>query len=112
MREISFRAWDTQYEEFVNTIGLMDLMGIQTKYEWTQFTGLPDKKGVKIFEGDIIYIAGKGNCVVTFKSCCWKAEIIDNDKNMCNDVFPIIESYMEGDIERVVGNVYENGDLL
>lgn len=85
-----------------------------------QYTGLKDKNGKKIFEGDIVIAHGikfiikfgpyrtqlfekeYGSAIHT-KQFGWYAESIEN-KTQCNLVVP-------NDIE-VIGNIYENKELL
>lgn len=59
MREIKFRAWDGKdmVDVHVNHSGyrLNELLeGISDNYELMQYTGLKDKNGVEIYEGDIL----------------------------------------------------------
>ena len=61
MREIRFRAWDGEdiltWESLTapDAIGrsVMALWELNNEWEWMQFTGLQDKNGKDIYEGDI-----------------------------------------------------------
>ena len=75
-----------------------------------QYTGLCDKNGVEIYEGDIIVSTykdmGTDTGLVVFKDCGFKVEI----PNIGDDELVDWESY--SDSIEVIGNIYENPDLL
>ena len=87
-----------------------------------QFTGLYDKNGRKIFEGDILHIAkiadGLGgyyqppldypvNVVVKWDLCAWMWETLCDDKRYIT--FPDAWCHYECEI---IGNIYDNPELL
>lgn len=128
-REIKFRAWDKELgmcdgdflnEMVVNQDLIIDLIG--GKLELTshgdalimmQYTGLKDKNGKEIYESDIIHY------VIIDKD---KIELIPCEIYFDMGAFYMKDTRMHGrsdllseaeqdDIE-VVGNVFEDGDLL
>ena len=87
-----------------------------------QYTGMTDKNGKKIFEGDILSIAqnsdGMGqyyyppipypaHVVVRWDLCSWMWEVIGKDKYYLS--FP--DAWCHYDCE-VIGNIYDNPELL
>jgi len=60
MREIKFRAWLTEIKKMTYTHTLEELMSWNTTREsngtviWMQYTGLKDKNGTEICEGDVL----------------------------------------------------------
>lgn len=77
-----------------------------------QFTGLTDKKGREIYEGDIIQLQGKEikfNCFVgwNIELGAWCISI--EDKHV--GIKPLGEWLCEDKFE-VIGNIYDNKELL
>lgn len=110
-REIKFRYWDSFlnimsysdhwiWEEFKDVID-------QTIEDRTlmQYTGLEDRKGNPIYEGDIVYIAGVGNCEVEWGDN-FGGWVFSNHSGS-EDYQGVLE-----DLERIIGNIYENPELL
>ena len=84
-------------------------------YELTQFTGLTDKNGKEIYEGDIF------NCIYDFDGCKKhkqavvyvevSARFITKDYGECHQ--PNVMQNMSDMIRmEVIGNIYENPELL
>lgn len=77
-------------------------------FEIMQYIGLKDKNGKEIYEGDIMYVAGVGNCVVKFNYGAFGLTRED-----IHNVWEYFNEDFEGDIDmKVLGNIYENPKLL
>lgn len=124
-REIKFRAWDKEKEMMFNpssvnwksgTLWVCNVNGenrleyelINPKAELMQFTGLLDKNGEEIYEGDIVKTKYQP-----------KAQMIWEDEEACfafltiDDVVKDNKMYGFHDMEvEIIGNIYENPDLL
>lgn len=123
---IKFRAWDKEDKEWlsIRTIGFDDdgsLWYLQAwddnendidppyfeddlgvKWELLQSTGLKDKNGVEIFEGDIIDCYTEGLSTVKFEHGCFGL--------VCNGYFEGFENVL-GKLE-IIGNQFEHPHLL
>ena len=113
MREIKFRAWDGEEMHLLipkvgSTLGLLSDLASEHKWQVMQFTGLLDKNGVEIYEGDIVSDEFDGS-VVRFEQnlgscgCCYDAFV--GSGFMANGV-PL------GDECEVIGNIHQNPDLI
>jgi len=124
MREIKFRVWDgkrmlTPYEINFNRYGISvrckEVVETIKNPILLQYTGLKDRKGKEIYEGDLIRVTK--NTTKKF----WKVKfgnwIVGEDDYYC-DSHEVLGWYMERGTEQtnvfgeVIGNVHENPDLL
>lgn len=96
-------------EDYINDIYSIDLSSIEVDRETVgQFTGLFDKNGKEIYEGDII--KGFDITIEVWYSedrACFIAEMKDPQ----NDMVDILGGY---DTERmeIIGNIYDNPELI
>ena len=116
MREIKFRAWD----KIDNTM-IKDILETPSRYSFAtgpdpfkffldqplfcvmQYTGLKDKNGVEIYEGDVLtdekYVV----------ACYYEGSefILKNHNTFAVNLATAIENDFE-----IIGNIYENPELV
>lgn len=118
MREIKFRVWDKINKEMFN----VEIMDFQERkvykdtvsyrkfndIELMQYTGLKDKNGKEIYEGDIL---SNGNdekpYKVVFENGSFRAEFKGDFEEYSFDLIDVVAQGCE-----VVGNIYENPELI
>jgi uncharacterized phage protein (TIGR01671 family) len=122
MREIKFRAWDIKNKKmcqvikmyYVPDVGANEvliqhpdsfdelLLGVDTQAVLLQYTGLRDKNGKEIYEGDIYKFEDTVGGPITFntQTLCW---LWAEDGGFL--------WALRKDAE-VIGNIYENKELL
>lgn len=139
MREIKFRAWDSENKYFVDPVfyfiefdgsawfnlggateGKDNLIDQSDKLKVMQYTGLKDKNGVEIYEGDILKddsssvlevkfgelpLDKSGDCVCTFQSFYVK------DYGSLGYA-PCYECRNIGEWMEIIGNIHENPELI
>lgn len=116
MREIKFRFWNPDkfmmkdHNGWREDIGINEAIEASQRYGYKimQYTGLKDKNGIEIFEGDII--DKKFKWIVAFEDCAFYAK---NEYSRAYLLPEIIRNRrIAGSPIEVVGNIYENPELL
>lgn len=140
MREIKFRAWDKTENKMMGWEELCDedkngsgdgehlvdyFNAVFSNVEpLMQYTGLKDKNGKEIYEGDVLMSeADEGIAVVSYNADMARFEIEifaydiftgENSEEVESDTLSVVDSYEFRDWNgaEVIGNIYENPDLL
>lgn len=108
MRDIRFRAWngaemiDVKLSSF--TLG----WALENDLELMQYTGLKDKNGTEIYEGDIVQIKGDKPRVVIFKN----GQFVLHAEKAAIEYLSVYGGLNPDREREVIGNIYENKDLL
>ena len=104
MRQIKFRAWDGKQMHYFD---LSDTIAPSLELNVMQFTGLPDKNGREIYEGDVLKSLGTDICVVRWLNqlACFMLENTKPTDDFDNILLPLHKGYEHREI---IGNIYEN----
>lgn len=115
MREIKFRAWDRRHNEMIliddfywfeeNQVHSQDeACGTTGDFVLMQYTGLKDKNGVEIYEGDIVRAIDVISSVEWVNDGFWEIAAPGTaESTLLGNHIGVIE---------VIGNIYENPELL
>ena len=138
MRELKFRIWDKEnncffkptYEAYKGRLEdlSISLSGDLTMHTYDtplihescfpnrfviqQYTGLKDKNGRKVYEGDIL----KESDIITeivFRNYAWQEKLVSSPHNHLTDYFPFSKNMTRLSLfGEVIGNIHENPELL
>lgn len=116
MRNIRFRAWDRGNKKMIENYAhvgqnghfyTIDYSDPIIEYEVMSFTGLHDRNGKEIYEGDIVRL---NNEEMNKSNLNWVSDPnieVNLEINTYSPAWNYFEKYGE-----VIGNIYENPELL
>lgn len=125
-REIKFKAWDKKDKRMIDLYKITplilneDIDGLfipfDKRYKLMQYTGLKDKNGKEIFEGDVVKTTGWGDEpeiheVKWFGDDGYPAFDLKPELDCEMNSFSMIENTRDVIIE-IIGNIHENPELL
>ena len=123
MREIKFRAWDKRIKKMLYTDIANKFIGSEMEFypivfgvhdltyshhlELMQYTGLTDKNGKEIYEGDILEQEDGRRTRVVWHDYCAMFDLVGIiGKGVPHPIYDRPER-----LQTIIGNVYENPEL-
>lgn len=128
-REIKFRVWSGEDNTYIKMGSIVVNNGINTeftgkdgaKYIVEQYTGLKDKNGNEICEGDIVNVIGTGIAqVIGSPSGEWMLYYMREPDEINNGFVSVVPKNKPSGLWKasttshieVIGNIHENSELL
>ncbi|KKM89080.1 hypothetical protein LCGC14_1252180 [marine sediment metagenome] len=114
MRESKFRAWSRKHQKMwheIQTTAYFHAFIEDEDIEVLQYTGLKDKNGVEIYEGDILGYVSEDEGKSYRERVGWDKE------QLCwgltnSESYTVTLAEMGDGVGEVVGNIYESPHLL
>jgi uncharacterized phage protein (TIGR01671 family) len=119
-RQIKFRVWDKRKNKGIHTQNMLYHAQLHrfwqdfvdySGYELMQYTGLTDKNGKEIYEGDIIIDTQKQKYKIIFDENHARYDLKVCGENKLSQTSYFTQIYEKKHIE-VIGNKFEHPELL
>ena len=136
MRDIKFRAWDSFNNRMIQNDRILKICFVRSdhipslvvysnrnienhteirendkqycnEFELMQYTGLKDKNGKDIYEGDILTSAFSKRIVIFDENTC---SFMLKDIDLRNELFSLTKEKSKN--LEIIGNIYENKELI
>ena len=116
MKDIKFRVWDN-VDYMSKPFTLLDVQRRLTQFTHDctvmQYTGLTDKNGVEIYEGDILSTdLSRPYLVVEFLGGAFMYQCHDSGDDYYDHMSPTCDIRTQDEYCAVIGNVHQNPELL
>ena len=120
MKPIKFRIFNKKIKSYIDihssAIMIDELNNLNDNLIVEQFTGLHDKNGKEIYEGDILNVGEYLVCEIVYVDknvedygdeihCAFHAKVYIHNKTIP------LDSYLKNNCE-IIGNIHENPELL
>jgi len=116
-REIKFRAFDNKNKNFfIPSLSEFSDMNDEIenltecgRYKLIQYTGLKDKNGKEVYEGDVLL--DENGQIYTVEFFNYSFNVVHKDRKL-SDIYTLWEYINNIFLCEIIGNIYENPELL